>query len=162
LKKWWVKDNFVKAIGVFLVLAILIIGVSIYFIHDKLWIGPAYIGLAFLAMIFLNSVKITTKSVYPDILFGIVDNGVLIFTIILGDKLAGVPGAVLGGAAGNSLTDGSGMLIVRKVAQKLRHDAYEENRTALSTMLGKVIGCLLGAGIRLIIVWFFDSVWTIF
>lgn len=143
-------------------LAILIIGVSIYFIHDKLWIGPAYIGLAFLGMIFLNSVGITTKSVYPDILFGIVDNGVLIFTILLGDKLAGVPGAVLGGAAGNSLTDGFGGLIEGKVAQKLRHDAYEENRTALSTMLGKVIGCLLGAGIGLIIVWFFDSVWTIF
>lgn len=162
MKKWWVKDNLLKATGVFLTFAILIIAVSIYLIEQNMWIGPAYIVLAFLGFFVLNFAGIKKKAVYPDIIFGIIDNGVLIFTILLGDKLAGLAGAVLGGAAGNTLTDGFGGLIEGKVAQKLRYDAYEENRTPLSTMLGKVIGCLLGAGMGLILVWFFNIIWTLF
>jgi hypothetical protein len=162
MKSWLVKNNFIKALGIFIVFAIFIVGVSVYFLYDEIMIGPAYILLALLGILILKFTKITLKEVYPDVIFGIIDNGFLIFTTVLGGKIAGVAGAVLGGAAGNTLTDGFGGLIEGKIAQKLRHDHFEENRTAFSTMMGKVIGCLLGAGFGLIIVWLIGEIWNNF
>lgn len=162
MKRWLVKNNFIKALFIFIVFGIFIVGASLYLLHDAIWIGPAYIGLAALGILFLKITGVELKQVYPDIIFGVIDNGFLIFTTVLGGKFAGLAGAVLGGAAGNTLTDGFGGLIEGKVAQKLKHDSFEEDRTPFSTMIGKVIGCLLGAGIGLIIVWFISFIFLVF
>lgn len=117
----------------------------------------AYLGIAIIGISITKIAGVSLKSIYADIVFGFIDNGILIFTTILGGKLAGVGGAVLGGAAGNTMTDGFGALIEGKIAAKLKRDEYKEPRNSFTTMIGKVIGCLLGAGIGLIIVWAIES-----
>ena len=86
-------------------------------------------------------------------IFGLIDNGVLVFAAVLGGSIAGVPGAIIGGAAGNTITDGIGGLFEGHVAQHQRQYKIDNLRTAFSSSFGKMAGCLFGAGIGLILVW---------
>jgi len=147
------KEGFWRALTTLIILAIIVIGVSVYLIFNKAAIGPAFLVLGFMSLVILDAFKISIKSIYPDIIFGAIDNGVLVFVAVLGGMYAGVFGAVIGGAAGNTITDGLGGLFEGKMAERLRKQKIKEERSAMSTMLGKVIGCLFGAGIGLIIVW---------
>ncbi len=148
-----VSKNLLKAITTFIILSILVIGFSIFFIFKQNLIGPIYILLGFLGIGFLRFFKITVKETKPDIIFGLIDNGILIFAASIGGIYAGIVGAVLGGAAGNTITDGLGGLFEGRIAAKQRKNNIHQKRTSLSTMLGKMIGCLFGAGIGLIILW---------
>ena len=147
------KNGFTKALISFFTLSIVIVAVSAYFVLDKKLIGFAFLFLGIMVTIILKIFKIKLKEVYPDIIFGMIDNGVLVFAAILGGFYAGVAGAVVGGVAGNTLTDGIGGLFEGHVAQNQRKYKIDNLRTPLSTMLGKMIGCLYGAGIGLIMVW---------
>jgi hypothetical protein len=143
----------IKAVTSFIVLSLLVIGVSVFLIYEENLIGPAYLLLGFLGLGILKIFKIEFSEVMPDIVFGVIDNGVLIFAAVLGGIFAGVTGAVLGGAAGNTITDGVGGLFEGRIAEKLRRNNKKIKRTSLSTMLGKMVGCLWGAGIGLILIW---------
>jgi len=77
---------------------------------------------------------------------------------IIGGLIAGVAGAIIGGAAGNTITDGLGGLFEGHAAERLRGKKILEERTALSSTLGKMTGCLFGAGIGLIIVWLIKTI----
>ena len=147
------NHKFIKAITGFIILSIIVIAISAYFVLDNKFIGPAFLGLGILNLIFLKIVKIDFKSVYPDMVFGVIDNGVLVFAAVLGGMYAGVAGAVIGGAAGNTITDGIGGLFEGYVAEHQRKFEIDNLRTAMSSMFGKMAGCLFGAGIGLIIVW---------
>ena len=146
-------SDFFGAITTWIIFSIIVIAVSAYFVFNDVLIGPAFIILGLLSLIVLKFFKIRIKSVYPDIVFGFIDNGVLIFAAVLGGVYAGVAGAIIGGAAGNTLTDGIGGLFEGYVAQKQRKFKINSLRTPLSTMLGKISGCLFGAGLGLILVW---------
>jgi len=145
--------NFFKAITSWTLLAIIVISVSAYFVLNESWIGPIFILMGFVSLLFLKFFKIPIVSVYPDMVFGAIDNGILIFAAVIGGVYAGVAGAIIGGAAGNTLTDGLGGLFEGHVAQNQRKYKIDNLRTPLSTMLGKVSGCLFGAGVGLILVW---------
>ena len=142
-----------KSIFSFIILSILVISVSAFFISNEAYIGPLFIILGIIAIFFLKSYGFTLQSTFPDIVFGAIDNGILVFAAILGGAYAGVFGAVIGGAAGNTLTDGLGGLVEGHMAEKLREKNINDKRTSLSTMLGKIIGCLFGAGVGLLIIW---------
>ena len=148
--KW---EGFFKALTTFFVAAVIIVAVSVYFVLDQKLIGFIFLGLGVLGCLSLGLFKIKLISVYPDIIFGMIDNGILIFTAVLGGIYAGVAGAIIGGAAGNTLTDGIGGLFEGHIAAHQREYKIDNRRTAMSSMLGKMIGCLLGAGIGLILVW---------
>jgi len=152
------KNNFFKAITTWIILAIIVISVSAYFVLNENWIGPVFILMGLLSLLLLKSFKIKIETVYPDLVFGAIDNGVLIFAAVLGGAYAGVAGAIIGGAAGNTLTDGIGGLFEGHVAQNQRKYKIDNSRTPLSTMLGKITGCLFGAGAGLILVWFIRMV----
>lgn len=152
------KNNFFKAITTWIILAIIVISVSAYFVLNETWIGPIFILMGLLSLLLLKSFKIKIETVYPDLVFGAIDNGVLIFAAVLGGAYAGVAGAIIGGAAGNTLTDGIGGLFEGHVAQNQRKYKIDNSRTPLSTMLGKITGCLFGAGAGLILVWFIRMV----
>jgi|TARA_Y100000310_G_C20694343_1_gene824419 hypothetical protein len=147
------KNNLIKAIISFIILSIIVIAVSSYFVFNKKLIGPIFLILGLLSLILLRFLNIKIKSVYPDIIFGLIDNGVLIFAAVLGGIYAGVIGAIIGGAVGNTITDGLGGLFEGHIAQNQRKYKIDNLRTALSTMLGKMTGCLFGAGIGLVLVW---------
>jgi len=147
------RYDFMKAVTTLIILSLIIITVSAYFVYDQKWVGPAYIILSLLSIIILKLFGIDLKSVYPDIIFGIIDNGILVFAAVVGANFAGVQGAVIGGVAGNTITDAIGGLIEGKISQKLRRSNITEKRNPMSTMLGKMIGCLIGAGLGLGLLW---------
>ena len=146
------NSNFVKALVSWIILSIIVIAVSAYFVFDTIFIGPAFLILGFISLLFPLFFKISIRSLYPDMIFGAIDNGILIFAAVLGGLYAGVAGAIIGGAAGNTLTDGLGGLFEGYVAENQRKIKINNLRTSLSTMLGKVSGCLFGAGLGLVLV----------
>ena len=50
--------------------------------------------------------RVDLVSVQPDVIFGVIDNGILAVLAVFGGELTGVGGAVIGGAVGNAVTDG--------------------------------------------------------
>ena len=151
-----IHSNLLKAIGGFFFLSVLILALSYYFIFNNTAIGFVFIGVGIIDLLLLKFFKINLKSVYPDIIFGMIDNGVLIFAAIIGGNYAGVIGAIIGGAAGNTITDGIGGLFEGHISEKMRKRKISDKRTALSTTLGKMAGCLFGAGIGMILVHLVD------
>lgn len=129
-----------------LVLCLVIFVVSGEFIHQANLIGLVLIGLSLICLISLKFHKLKFVTIYPDIIFGVIDNGILAVMALFGGEIAGTLGAVIGGVVGNSITDGIAGLFEGYWAEK-----YETgNRTTLGSAVGKMLGCLLGAGIVLL------------
>ena len=132
-------------------LCIVIAAVSIFFVNNSNWLGLVLIILALLCVISLIPFKINLKSILPDIFFGVIDNGILAILAIFGAHFAGVAGAIIGGVVGNAITDGIAGIFEGTVAENLRSKFVAEERTMLKSAVGKMAGCLLGAGAVLII-----------
>ena len=153
MKKRGSKSTLLKAINSLIALSVIVVAVSAYFVFNDALIGPAFLVLGLISLIFLRFFRIEIKSVYPDIIFGFIDNGVLVFAAVIGGNFAGIPGAIIGGAAGNTITDGIGGLFEGHIAEQQRKSKVQNYRTAISTTIGKMAGCLFGAGVGLILVW---------
>lgn len=134
-----------------LTLCVVISAVSVSLIENDYWMGLALVGLAILCLASLIPFKINLKSVLPDIFFGIIDNGILAVLAIFGGHFAGVAGAIIGGVVGNAITDGIAGIFEGQVAEKMRSKFISEERTMLKSAVGKMAGCLLGAGVVLAI-----------
>lgn len=145
------RQKFILSILNILTLCVVIAAVSVFFVNNSLWIGPILIILAILCILSLLPFKIKLKSVQPDIFFGLIDNGILAVLAIFGGHFAGVTGAILGGVVGNAITDGIAGIFEGYSAEKLRLQLFSEERTMLKSAVGKMAGCLFGAGIVLII-----------
>ena len=136
----------------FLTLCAIVFTVSIFFIHKSNFaIGFVLIILSLLCLLSLMLFKIKIKSIEPDIVFGLIDNGILVMLAIWGGKIAGVAGAVIGGVVGNSITDGIGGIFEGYWAENLRSRNIKEERVVLGSSVGKMVGCLFGAGVMLIL-----------
>lgn len=144
------KQKFFLAALNILSLCAVIGGVSLFFIHNSRWMGVVLILLAALCLASLSLFKIPLRSVQPDIAFGVVDNGILALMAIFGGHFGGITGAILGGVVGNSITDGLAGILEGYYAEKLREKAISEERTMLKSAVGKMAGCLLGAGVVLV------------
>jgi len=147
------KENLLTSILSVIVLSIITLGVIIFFIYQKRWIGIIFVLLGLLHLLVLNIFGIKTRTVWPDIIFGIIDNSFLVIAAIIGADFAGVLGAIVGGSAANAITDGFAGLFEGKTAEYMRNHNIKEKRTSLGSALGKMAGCLFGAGIILIIAW---------
>lgn len=146
------RKKFILSVFNILSLCVIIAAVSIFFVNNARWIGFVLIILALLCLISLVPFKIPIKSVQPDIIFGLIDNGILAVMAIFGGYFAGVTGAILGGVVGNAITDGIAGIFEGYSAEKLRIQLVSEERTMLKSAVGKMAGCLLGAGIVLVTV----------
>jgi len=132
-----------------LTLCIIIAAVSVSFVSNDKWMGLVLIILALLCLVSLIPFKINLKSVLPDIFFGVIDNGFLAIFAIFGGHFAGVAGAIIGGVVGNAITDGIAGIFEGQMAERLRAKFVPEERTMLKSAVGKMAGCLLGAGVVL-------------
>ncbi|EKD25601.1 MAG: hypothetical protein ACD_80C00012G0017 [uncultured bacterium (gcode 4)] len=142
---------FILSILNILTLCIIIIAVSIFFLDNARRMGFLLIVLSFLCIVSLIPFKIPLKSVQPDIIFGLIDNGILAVLAIFGGHIAWVTWAILGGVVGNAITDGIAGIFEGHYAEKLRSRLISEERTMLKSAVGKMAGCLLGAGVVLVI-----------
>ena len=145
------RQKFFLAVLDILMLCFIIGGVSLFLVNDGYWIGLVLILLSGLCLLSLLPFKISLKSTLPDIYFGLIDNGILAIMAIFGGHLGGVTGAILGGVVGNAITDGIAGIFEGYSAEKLRLQLVPEERTMLKSAVGKMAGCLLGAGVILFI-----------
>lgn len=143
------RQKFILSILNILMLCVVIATVSMFFVEKSQWIGLMLIALAILCVVSLVPFKISLKSISPDIIFGMIDNGILAVMAIFGAHFAGVAGAIIGGVVGNAITDGIAGIFEGQIAEKLRMQLIVEERTMLKSAVGKMAGCLLGAGIIL-------------
>ena len=148
--------KFIPSVLNVLGLCVVITAVSIFFVESNLWMGPVLVLLSLVCLASLIPFKVNLKSVQPDILFGIIDNGILAILAIFGGHFAGVTGAIIGGVVGNALTDGIAGIFEGHSAERLRIELVPERRTMLKSAVGKMAGCLLGAGVVLIVASLFN------
>lgn len=152
-KKSEVKKHFVNALISLIYLAVIVIGVSAYLITDDILIGPAFLLIGTLNFSIIKLRKIKMKYILSDLTFGLVDNSIMVFGAIIGAQFGGIVGAIIGGAAGNTITDGIGGLFEGYVAEKQENSGEEDLKRRMWTgVMGKMTGCLFGAGLSLSIV----------
>jgi hypothetical protein len=113
--------------------------------------GPIVLGLTVLPVLGLF---FSGRSFLPDLIFGVIDTGLLTVPALWGGVVFGVAGAVAGGVVGDALTDSVAGFFEGSIAQWLRARGIEESREPITTALGKMSGCLLGSGIVLSLAWF--------
>jgi hypothetical protein len=136
-----------------LVISLVAVGSLSLTISYKPLIGPTLLFLGLLSMVPLKLGGRSIKSCSADIVFGAIDTSFLGVAALIGASFAGVLGAIVGGTAGDAITDGFAGLWEGKVAQYLRKHDIKEARTPLSSSMGKMAGCFLGVGLLLTIVW---------
>jgi hypothetical protein len=139
------KNNPVLSILNVLVLCIIVSAVSIFFIYQTAVIGFVLVALSVLCLFSLKLFQINISSTKPDVIFGIIDNGILAVMAVYGGEIAGVAGAIAGGVVGNAITDGIAGIFEGYWAER----SMQDHRTVLGSAVGKMSGCLLGAGIVL-------------
>ncbi|MFA5946858.1 MAG: hypothetical protein WC813_02430 [Patescibacteria group bacterium] len=132
-------------------LCIVIAAVTIGLVNHNQWMGPVLIGLGILCLLSLVPFKVKVTSAGPDILFGIIDNGILAIMAIFGGHFGGIAGAVLGGVVGNAITDGIAGIFEGYIAEKFDSQDLSSHRTLLKSAVGKMAGCLLSAGAVLVV-----------
>lgn len=147
------NQKFILALTNVTIISIVIISVISFVIYNTRLIGPVIILLGFIPWIPLRISGRTIKSVGADIVFGVIDTGILGIIALVGASFAGVLGAIVGGAVGDAITDGFAGLFEGRMAEYLRKHGIEESRTPLSSAMGKMSGCLIGVGIVLTIAW---------
>ncbi len=140
------KKSFLTSVLNILVLCAVIFFVSTFFVYKANLIGYVLVALAFLCLASLKLFNIKISAVKPDIVFGVIDNGILAVMAVVGGELAGVVGAIIGGVVGNAITDGVAGIFEGYWAAL----AVDDKRTVLGSAVGKMSGCLLGAGVVLV------------
>ena len=147
------KEGFISALISVTIITIVIVSVMYFILNNNRLIGPVIIILGFIPWIPLKLLGRTIKSTGADIIFGAIDTGFLGVAALIGANFAGILGAIVGGAVGDSITDGYAGLFEGKMATYLRKHGIDEARTPLSSSMGKMSGCLIGVGIVLTIAW---------
>ena len=147
------KQGLIPAFISIITLSAIIISV-LWFTLDKIRIiGPILIIFGLIAWIPIKVSGRTIKSTGADIIFGIVDTGLLGVAALIGARYGGILGAIVGGAVGDAITDGFAGVFEGKVSEFLRRHGIDEVRTPMSASMGKLSGCLIGVGITLTVAW---------
>jgi hypothetical protein len=136
-----------------LTVSVIAIGSLSFAISYKGLVGPTLLAMSLVSVLPLRLGGRSIKSCSADIVFGAIDTTFLGIAALIGASLAGVLGAIAGGAAGDAITDGFAGLWEGKVAQYLRKHGIKEARTPLSSSMGKMAGCFFGIGVLLTLVW---------
>ncbi len=147
------KEGLISALVSLAIISIVLVATISSVIQNKKMIGPVMVIFGFIPWIPLILSERGIKSTGADIIFGIMDTGPLVIAALVGAEYAGILGAIVGSAVGDSITDGFAGVFEGKFSEYLRRQGIEEARTALSSSMGKMSGCLLGAGTTLTIAW---------
>ena len=105
--------------------------------------------LGFIPILIAYFLRIDLKKMLPDIIFGIIDNIILVIPAIIGAELFGAAGALTGAVIGNAISDAIAGYFEGNLSEFLHSRGIDATRTVLGSSLGKMSGCLL-VGIFLI------------
>ncbi|MHC4862357.1 MAG: hypothetical protein ACYTDY_19955 [Planctomycetota bacterium] len=134
-------------------LCALVGGLGLWALREQAHIGPVVLALGALPLVGLVAARRPLKRAIPDFTFGAIDTGLLTIPCLAGGLVYGVPGAIAGGVVGDAITDSIAGFFEGSVAKWLRSKGVEESREPVTTSLGKMAGCLIGAGFVLSAAW---------
>ena len=139
------KKNKRKALEISTVIILCIITIVIAFFSMRLgrFVSIIIFGLGLLPILIAYIFKISLKKILPDIIFGLIDNILLIIPAIIGAELFGAAGALAGAVVGNAVSDGIAGLFEGSISEWLHLKGIDSTRTLLGSSLGKMSGCLL-------------------
>lgn len=123
--------------------------IGLLMLEQRLPVGPVVLVLGLLPVAGLLLARRRLTNAVPDMVFGAIDTGLLVIPALWGGMAFGVAGAIAGGVIGDALTDAIAGFFEGSLAEWLRGKGIEESREALTSSLGKMSGCLLGAGLVL-------------
>ena len=106
-------------------------------------------AMGFIPLMVAYFLKIDLKKILPDIIFGIIDNLILVIPAIIGAELFGAAGALTGAVVGNAISDAIAGYFEGNLSEFLQIRGINASRTVMGASLGKMSGCLL-VGIFLI------------
>jgi len=149
------KEKLMTAFLNITLLTVIILLVSYFLATQKRIIGPIMILLGMISIFPLFLFKVPIRILKAEIIFGLIDNGILAIFALSGAELFGILGAVVGGLVGNAITDGFAGIFEGYEWQKTTKLKIKDKRTALTVAIGKLSGCLFGGGIVLTIAWSF-------
>ncbi len=144
-----------KALCFVVVLSIVVIVATYGVLRSGQLYGPLVLGMTFVPLAGAILARLDLKRLLPDIIFGVIDTGLLTFAALMGAASFGIMGAIVGGVVGDAITDAIAGFFEGSIAEWLREHGIQESRTALGSACGKMAGCLLGSGLVL------TSAWTV-
>ena len=147
------KEKLMTAILNIILLTVIILLASYFFVTQKRIMGPIMILLGIISILPLFLFKVPIRILKAEIIFGLIDNGILAIFALSGAELFGILGAIVGGLVGNAITDGFAGIFEGYEWQKIKKLKIKDKRTALTVAIGKLSGCLFGGGIVLTIIW---------
>jgi len=148
-----IKDNIINALIGTTLWSIIIIAIVLFIIYKEYLIGPVVLLLGVFIILSLLLFGRDHKSVWPDVLFGMIDNGALVVLALIGASFLGTLGAIVGGAVGNAITDGFAGIFEGHSAKENVKKGVKDERSPVSTAFGKMAGCLIAMGLVLTIAW---------
>ncbi len=126
------------------VLLSIIIGIIAFFsMRLGRYVSLVLFGLGLVPILAAYIFKIKLKKMLPDIIFGLIDNLLLIIPAIIGAELFGAVGALAGAVVGNAISDSIAGIFEGSIAEWLHLKGIDSTRTILGSSLGKMSGCLL-------------------
>lgn len=123
--------------------------IGVQALHHQLPLGPVVLSLTLAPLFGLLLAKRSLFGTIPDLVFGVLDTGLLTIPALCGGLLYGVAGAIAGGIIGDALTDAIAGFFEGRIAEWLREKGIDESREPVTSALGKMCGCLLGSGLVL-------------
>jgi len=139
------KKNKRKALEISTVIILCIITIVIAFFSMRLgrFVSIVIFGLGFIPILIAFIFRINLRKIIPDIIFGLIDNILLIIPAIIGAELFGAAGALAGAVVGNAVSDGIAGIFEGSISEWLKIKGIDSTRTLLGSSLGKMSGCLL-------------------
>jgi hypothetical protein len=134
-----------------LLATIVVVIATLAILRMRSYHGFAMVGLGFLILGLAKARGVGIQQILADITFGALDTGLMMIFSIIGAVFFGILGAIVGAGLGDAITEAIAGFFEGAIAEKLRTMGIEEARTALRSSLGKMTGCLFGAGICTII-----------
>jgi hypothetical protein len=139
------KKNKRKILEISIIILLCIVTAIIAFFSMRLgrFVAIVIFVLGLVPILLAYIFKIGLKKILPDIIFGIIDNLLLIIPAIIGAELFGAAGALAGAVVGNAISDGIAGIFEGSMSEWLHIRGIDSTRTILGSSLGKMSGCLL-------------------
>jgi len=132
--------------------AVLVVIGGLITLDRQLFLGYMVLLLSIFPLVGLIMGKRKIRQALPDLVFGGIDTGLLAIPAMLGGIHFGAVGALAGAIIGDAITDSIAGFFEGGIARWLRSKGIEESRDPVTSSLGKMAGCLLGAGIVLTVI----------
>ncbi|MCJ7666621.1 MAG: hypothetical protein MUO59_07800 [Actinobacteria bacterium] len=136
------KKKNILEISIVIILSIVIAGIAFFSMRLGRFVSIVIFGMGLVPIFVAYIFKIDLKKILPDIIFGIIDNILLIIPAIIGAELFGAAGALAGAVVGNAISDGIAGLFEGSISEWLRIKGIDSKRTLIGSSLGKMSGCL--------------------